>query len=322
MGVSNNPASRLKKTAKFSLYCLLIAFISFILLAVGMHSAVEHDRLFIMVRNIKRVLAPPPPPSPQVISHHYFNEFNQLIKDTSKILTDAPIVTDKTIIAFVFGQSNSANSEGERYKADTKNVYNYFDNHYYIASDPLLGATGNAGSVWTITANKLIKKNIADKVILIAAGVGGTSVKSWREGGELNNMLESRLKNAQKNNISITHFLWHQGESDNGVYESEYENGLTEVIHLTQLYYPNAKFFVSQASAFCNRTSSNLILKSQRNVTQLKNVYRGPNTDLIGADDRWDGCHLSGRGIEKASNEWVELIDNPIKTSDLNSPSP
>ena len=113
----------------------------------------------------------------------------------------------------------------------------------------------------------------------------------------------------------INNIIWHQGESDNGTYETEYKNGLTEVIQLTQHYYPDAKFFVSQASAHCPNTSSDTILKSQREITKLNNVFMGPNTDLISAIDRWDGCHLSGRGVEKASNAWVKLIQTPQKSN-------
>jgi hypothetical protein len=306
-----------KKTATFSIYLLSIALISVITLATGMRSAVNNDDLFRMAMYIKQLIAPQEAQAAQNTNEfgQITNEFSQLIKDPTKSPTNAPIVTDKTIVAFVFGQSNSANGEGERFQANGETVFNYFDNHYYIASDPLLGATGTAGSMWTITANKLIEKKIADKVILIAAGVGGTSVKQWRNGGDLNKMLEMRLKETQKNHINITHFLWHQGESDNGTYESEYENGLTEVIKLTQHYYPSAKFFVSQASAHCPNTSSDAILRSQRDVTKLENVFLGPNTDLIDAIDRWDGCHLSGRGVEKASNSWVEFIQHPQKSS-------
>jgi hypothetical protein len=279
-----------------------------------MRSAVNQDGLFSAVRSIKRIFIPPQSTALSV-TELQSNEFGQLIADTSKVQVNPPVITDKTIVAFVFGQSNSANSEGERYKADTKNVLNYFNGSYYLASDPLLGATGNAGSMWTITANKLIKESLADKVILVPAGVGGTSVKLWRTGGILNEMLEKRLKDAQKNNLVITHFLWHQGESDNNDSYAQYESGLTEVIKLTQQYYPNSKFFVAQASAFCPLPSNKEILKSQRDVTKLPNVYMGPNTDLIGSDDRHDGCHLSGRGVEKASNEWVELIKNPKKAN-------
>lgn len=316
--IKNNHQGRLiKKTVKSSRYLLSIAAIASVALGLGMHSAMNKDDLFRFAMQLKQRVMPQEALATQNTNEfgQVTNEFAQLIQDPTKTPTQAPLITEKTIVAFVFGQSNSANGEGERFQSKDNTVFNYFDHHYYLAVDPLLGATGTAGSMWTITANKLIEKKIADKVVLLAAGVGGTSVKQWRNGGDLHAMLERRLKDAQDNHIPITHFLWHQGESDNGTYENEYEKGLTEVIHLTQRYYPKAKFFVSQASAHCPNTSSEGILKSQRDVTKLDNVFLGPNTDLIDAMDRWDGCHLSGRGVEKASNDWVELIKHPQKSS-------
>jgi hypothetical protein len=148
----------------------------------------------------------------------------------------------------------------------------------------------------------------------LAAGVGGSSITLWRDGGSLNKMFEGRLKNAIENQIQITHFLFHQGEADNRMSGSEYANGLLEVIDLTRQYYPNSKFFVSQASV-CRNASSVEILKSQRDATKIPNVYLGPNTDSISINDRYDGCHLSGRGAEAASNEWVRLIQFPQKSN-------
>ncbi len=172
----NNGHIRLsKKTATLSVYLLSIGIVSVMALVVGMRSAVNDDALFHAALHIKQMILPQEALATQKTNEfgQVTNEFSQLIKDPTKFPTQAPTVTDKTMVAFVFGQSNSANGEGERFQAKGANVFNYFDSHYYIASDPLLGATGTAGSMWTITANKLIEKNIADKVILIAAGVGG-----------------------------------------------------------------------------------------------------------------------------------------------------
>ena len=305
---------KLKKTIVYLIILLLTAITCLGILAVGMHSAIYQNKLFVVVRDMKRVFFPRPTPS-SIASEQTTNEFEQLVNSTLKTPVEPPKFTNKTIVAFVFGQSNSANHASERYKAETRNVLNYFNGQFYIASDPLLGATGNGGSMWTITANKLIKNDVADKVILLPAGVGGTSIRLWRKNGLLNEMLENRLKDAKKNNLPISHFLWHQGETDNNEQYPDYQNALTEIINLTKRYYPNSKFFVAQASAFCPLNSSNEILQSQKNVTKLENVYIGPNTDMIGQDDRWDGCHFSSRGLDKISDEWVRLIKTPTKAN-------
>lgn len=292
----------------FITLCLVAAASGFVGLLIGMKSGSSNDKLFTTIRRLQlSFIAAEIPKAPDT------NEFRQLILDSTKIQVEIPRVTDKTIVAFVFGQSNSANYSGERHYALTENVLNYFDGRYYVAADPLLGASGLGGTMWTITANKLIQHQIADKVVLIAAGVGGTSVKQWRSGTDLYKMIEERLKDTKRNNIPVTHFLWHQGESDNDTNEFEYRTGLEELINLTAIYYPNSKFFVSQASACYPKLSSEIILKAQGDATRLKNVYLGPNTDLISITDRYDGCHLSGRGIEKAANDWIERIKNPKK---------
>ena len=40
----------------------------------------------------------------------------------------------------------------------------------------------------------------------------------------------------------------------------------------------------------------------------MSGVYLGPNTDLIGLEDRYDDCHFSGRGLQKHSEGWVKAI--------------
>jgi hypothetical protein len=292
---------------KYCMYILALGVGGFIFLVIGIRSAVNQDSLFESVVRLKQVFIPSLSEAVQT------NQYGQLIKEASKIEVPTPKLTEKSIVAFVFGQSNSANFIGERYKATTDNVISYFDGVYYLGSDPLLGATGNAGSMWIITANKLIEQGIADKVVLLAAGVGGSSIKLWRSDGRLNKMLEDRLKNAIENNLLVTHFLFHQGEADNKTSGSEYLSGLREVIALTKVYYPDSKFFVSQASV-CRNLSSAPILKSQRDATKIQNVYSGPNTDLISLNDRYDGCHFSSRGVEAVSDEWVKLIRSPQKS--------
>lgn len=305
--LSQKQTRTLKKIIVFFLIFVLILLVIFSSMAVGMGSALRQDNLFYFVKNIKRKLVT------HVVTTETENHnfYGQLVSHALKTKIPPTIVTEKTIVAFVFGQSNSANHTGERYQGINENVVNYYNGDYYIASDPLLGATGIAGSMWTLTANKLVQNNVAEKVILIPAGVGGTSIKHWQYGGKLNGMLENRLKDAQNNHLVITHFLWHQGEADYGISDTDYSKGLTEVIELTQRYFPHSKFFVSQASRCGDIPSYDPVLRAQRDITRLKNVYAGPNTDLI--DDRYDACHLSGKGVEKASEQWIELIRNPRK---------
>ena len=288
--------------------------ITYISLGIGIRSCLRQDKLFQFLRSNKRIFVAPAKPYMEENSIQV-NFHNQLIKYPNKKIKKRPKISKETIVAFVFGQSNAGNYGGEKFIAETQNVYNYFNEIFYKAEDPLLGSAGEKGSVWTLTANKLIKEKIADQVILIPAAVGNTSVAHWKRGGKLNYMFESKLKEAKDNNLSITHFLWHQGEADNPNGNSpklglaDYEKGMKEIILMTKKYFPRSKFIIAIASRCSFKMSSSIPLQIiQKNLTNMKGVYLGPNTDLIGLEDRYDNCHLSGRGLQKHSDGWVKAI--------------
>jgi len=61
--------------------------------------------------------------------------------------------------------------------------------------------------------NKLVASGLYREVILIPAGIGGTSIHQWAAGGKLNKMLLDVVDSAAPF-YQITHVLWHQGEAD------------------------------------------------------------------------------------------------------------
>ena len=123
---NNNQVILLKKTARYSFYFLSISMVGFITLAIGMNSAINKDPLFQLAMNVKKMVTPPESVITQNTNEYgqVTNEYAQLVKDPTKLQIPAPAITDKTIVAFVFGQSNSANSGGERFQANSDNVFN------------------------------------------------------------------------------------------------------------------------------------------------------------------------------------------------------
>ncbi len=290
---------------------VLFASYSYALLAFGIRSGIAQDRLFNFVRDFKRLFIAPQntyrtvQPLPEQFRT---NEFGQVTWYHDKREVIRPEITNRTVVAFVFGQSNAANSGGEKFIDHTGKVFNYWNGKFYVAADPLLGSTGVAGSIWTNFANKLINERFSDKVVLISAAVSGTTIVKWQDGGMLHSMLEERLRDTKNSSLEITHFLWHQGEADHDLDPEKYTEGLTSVIRLAKKYYPEAAFFVAQASR-CGMVEPSLnLLAAQRNITRLDNIFLGPNTDQIGLLDRYDDCHFSGRGLEKAASYWVSAL--------------
>jgi lysophospholipase L1-like esterase len=38
------------------------------------------------------------------------------------------------------------------------------------------------------------------------------------------------------------------------------------------------------------------------------NVFLGPDTDTLGDDMRFDGCHLNDDGLQRAADAWAEAL--------------
>jgi hypothetical protein len=90
----------------------------------------------------------------------------------------------RVMVALVFGQSGAANA-GETPRIATRDVYNFYKGKLYRAQDPLLGATGNGGSVWTRLGDKLIERQFYDAVVFVPIAVAGSTISRWRPGGDL-----------------------------------------------------------------------------------------------------------------------------------------
>ena len=91
-----------------------------------------------------------------------YNAYGQLVAYRGKHEMPRPVVTPRTMVAFVFGQSNSANHGDEKFRTASPAAANFWNGKYFAAEDPLLGATGRGGSPWTLMANKLIEAGTFD----------------------------------------------------------------------------------------------------------------------------------------------------------------
>jgi hypothetical protein len=270
-------------------------------LLLGMHSGSTGDALFRLSSDIKGWLLQTPK----------YNAYTQLVAYPGRREIVRPPITPRTMVAFVFGQSNSANHGDEKFRAHSPAVANFWNGKYFAAEDPLLGASGDGGSPWTLMADKVIEVGAFDGVILIAAGVGAVPVEAWTTGGTLNGMLEKRLAETKDVGLNVTHFLWHQGESNNSpAGAANYDTAMQPIIALTKRYFPQSKFFVAQATLCGPGSVPNVELqKIQLGLSRLPGVFAGPNTDeIIGVVDRFDGCHLNGRGLEKHAAGWAAAI--------------
>jgi len=104
-----------------------------------------------------------------IIRHDYLlnkfersDELGRIISYPNKVEVGCPKAGDgKTAVLLIIGQSNSGNYAGQRYRSEHgEQVINFFAGRCYLASSPLLGASGIGGESFTLLANKMIESKI------------------------------------------------------------------------------------------------------------------------------------------------------------------
>ena len=241
----------------------------------------------------------------------------QTAVDTFEQVSLSHLASDKhTMIALTFGQSNAGNRGQTPYTPHNSSVLNYFEGKLYRAKDPLLGATGPGGSVWTHLGDLLIDSGLYKKVIFIPIAIGNTDIKCWAS-GECFQKLEATLRKLDSERIKLTHIFWHQGESDNleNTPKKEYKLALKIILETLRNHHQAAGFYVSIASYHNSATTKPLgvdtiIRQAQKEfIAEHKGVLFGPDTDqLIYAIHRHDGVHFSDFGMKAFAALWFKAI--------------
>lgn len=231
---------------------------------------------------------------------------------------ESPILIEgergRTAVIVVLGQSNAANHGSGRYVA-RQNVdnFNIYNSKCYRAADPLLGASGDGGNFATRLGDKLIEAGLFDRVILAPIAMGGTMVEQWADEGMFNRRIPVVIRRLHDAGLTIDFILWHQGEGNPGMGDMEgrqYRKNLWEVISTFRRYGVEAPFFVALAT-LCGGPHANAenIRAGQKSAVDARvGIFLGPDTDTIGVEHRWDGCHFNEIGLDMAASLWLEVI--------------
>lgn len=248
----------------------------------------------------------------QTIAEKKANKLNSGIG--KKEINLSGINKTKLMVALAFGQSNSANYGETRYDS-TENVYNFSRGKVYLAADPLVGAEGINGSVWTRLGDKLIKNNLFQNVIFVPIGVGGSTISQWSPGGVLYKRLINNIRHAKKSGLKFTHLLWHQGETDNNPLQTskeKYQYHFKRMLESIRKEGVDAPIYISIASISNHSYNiNNDISKAQRELINNRDRLPGPNTDTLGLNYRYDGIHFSSQGLDKYANLWLNALSVP-----------
>ena len=219
-----------------------------------------------------------------------------------------------TAVILAIGQSNIANEcdpcarrkpEGEVFN------FNFFDGRCYEACDPLLGASLDRSNVLTRVGELLVKRGRYRRILLVPIAHGGTFAREWAPGGRMFPRLEWTLKQLRERNIAITHIAWQQGESEAAEPDPkplEWIDRLRAMIDAIRVTGVDALIYVAQCT-ICRSDPSEQIRAAQRQlVDPSAGILPGPDLDLIGLDERYDGCHFSGVGLDRAAAMWCDAL--------------
>lgn len=216
------------------------------------------------------------------------------------------------VVLLTMGQSNAAN-HGEGLFVSDRPAYNYFDGVIYKAKDPLLGGSGVGGSIWLRLAGKITSIDHDQQVLIVPVAIGGTMLADWLPNGKHHPYLSKTLSQLKKDDIKVTYVIWQQGESDNSAKTSSllYKKQFSTLVESIRRYGVDAPIYISQTS-LCGRDAANDEIRSaQIQIPQMtKGVEAGLDTDLLGYQYRYDGCHFSTEGLELLAERWYELIFN------------
>jgi hypothetical protein len=165
----------------------------------------------------------------------------------------------------------------------------------------LLGTTGEGGEFLTPLADLLVEDGLYDRVLIVAAAVGGTPIVRWQKGGDLNEGALAVLK-ALPQGYKVTEVIWHQGESDRdlGTSGDTYAASFASLLGTLRDAGVAAPVFIG-ITTICNSAPGLELERAQAGLVDDRSVFLGANADaMLGAADRQaDRCHLSDIGQHK-----------------------
>lgn len=99
------------------------------------------------------------------------------------------------------------------------------------------------------------------------------------------------------------YILFHQGESD-----SIYGTSRMEYKRLFLMMGLDIPIYLARASYSLGVTSVDVITAQNELIEEGDNIYIGPNTDMLGAEYRYDNIHFNYEGLKKHAEMWIKIL--------------
>lgn len=204
------------------------------------------------------------------------------------------------IVILTLGQSNAANYVTARFHGKGTVFYR---GQCYEASDPLLGATGDRGSIWSRLSDRL-----PNNIVFVNVAVASSSMEAWSPGGILNDRVLAAINYLKEARLAVNYVLIQQGEFE-GISHANpelYEKNAAALVR--QLQAEGAKVIFATSSS-CGKEMNVEIRRAQANVRRITRAIAGPDMDTFSAF-RANICHLTDKGANKAADEWASIVSS------------
>jgi hypothetical protein len=218
------------------------------------------------------------------------------------------VLGPKPVVLLVLGQSNAANHAGQASAAAT--VVAIQHGRCYVVLEPLPGATGRGGSVWSRLMPMLASGLAPRRVAFAILAVDSTTIADWTAPTALRDRLVGEIRSMADAGIEVSAVLWQQGEADarEGTSRASYRAGLQALVALLRAEHVAAPILLAR-SARCGDTEGSAIRAAIDDVANHEpGVVEGPDLDVLTGAARSDGCHWSSEGAHASAALWSERL--------------
>jgi hypothetical protein len=234
---------------------------------------------------------------------------NDGLNSTNTLPLPVIVVKKPPLKILIIGQSLSSNCNEFKFSAVTGINQVSLDGRLKPAADPFDWSDCKSGSMWMPLGDLLIKDGMLEEVVFMPIGIGGTKVSDWLPGGRAYPKLTNAMAIINNNSIKFDLVFWHQGSADNGNDPIQYEADLYKLIEYVNSKIGTGKWLIAQHSRCGSRFDPNIVAAQKRVADHPeKGLYPGPDTNILGPQYRFDGCHLNYEGQTEMARMWLKSI--------------
>lgn len=214
-------------------------------------------------------------------------------------------------VLLVLGQSNAGNHGTQTHPPAGPVDVIADDGTCHRTFDPLPGATGLGGSIWSHLPAALASEGVTRPVVFGILAIDASTSREWTApGGPLPELLDKLVHTTNALGMPAGLVLWQQGESDgrDGTSSTAYESALVKLSAQLKIAGTGARMVVAK-STICRSEPHEAVRSAVNRLVAHRDFLPGPDTDTLDSSfDRTDGCHLSSRGLQSAATLWAKAL--------------